>query len=106
MPRWLVSLVRRIHRLAAAGRVRMTLKALRELALLELGLDEQDACEVLAALEVEDFSRRLVSTRTGEWLYVFKPRVGGRSLYVKVVVREDCIVVSFHDEVEDEEDGE
>jgi hypothetical protein len=48
----------------------------------------------------------LVSTRTGEWLYVFKPRVGGRSLYVKVVVREDCIVVSFHDEVEDEEEDE
>jgi hypothetical protein len=59
---------------------------------------------VLAALEVQDFARRLVSARTREWLYVFKPRVSGRLLYVKVVVREDCIVVSFHDEVEDDEE--
>jgi hypothetical protein len=104
MPRWLAPLVRRIHRLVAAGRVRMTLKAVRELALLEFGLDEQDACDVLAALEEEDFARRLASARTGEWLYVFKPRIGGRLLYVKLVVRRDCIVVSFHEEVEDEEE--
>jgi hypothetical protein len=50
MPRWLAPLLRRIHRLAAEGRVSMTLKALRELVLLELGLDEQDACDVLASL--------------------------------------------------------
>jgi hypothetical protein len=104
MPRWLAPLVRRIHRMVAAGRVRMTVKALRELALLELGLDEQDACDVLAALEEEDFARRLASARTGEWLYVFKPRVGGRLLYLKLVVRRDCIIVSFHEEVEDEEE--
>jgi hypothetical protein len=104
MPRWLAPLVRRVHRLVAAGRVRMTLKALRELALLECGLDEQDASDVLAALDEGDFARRLVSARTGEWLYVFKPRVGGRLLYVKLVVRRGCIVVSFHEEVEDEEE--
>ena len=106
MPRWLAPLLRRIHRLAAEGRVSLTLKALRELALLDLGLDEQDACDVLAGLGVEDFAERRVSTRTCEWLHIFRPHVFGRSLYVKVVVRADCVVVSFHEEVTDDDEDE
>ncbi len=43
MPRWLPVVLHRIHELAASGRVRFTLKALRELALLDVGLDEVDA---------------------------------------------------------------
>lgn len=38
----------------------------------------------------------------GEWMYVFKPYVGGRVLYVKLIVRDGCVVVSFH---EDEGEG-
>ena len=106
MPRWLASLLRRMHRLVAEGRVTFTFKALRELALLGLGLDEQDACDVLGTLEVEDFTERSVSARTDEWLYIFRPRVFGRSLYVKVVLRDDCVVVSSHEEVADEDEDE
>jgi len=49
----------------------------RELARLGLGLDVQDAVEILARLKATDFSARLLSEHTGEWLYVFKPSVAG-----------------------------
>ena len=35
-------------------------------------------------------------------MYVFKPSVGGTVLYVKVIVRGDCIVISFHEDEEEE----
>ena len=79
-------------------RVRFTIKALRELAALAMGLDEKDACHVLANLAASDFGERLVSKKTGEWMYVFKPRVGGVVAYVKLILRSDCVVVSFHEE--------
>jgi hypothetical protein len=105
VPRWLPRLLRRIHELAGQGRVRFTLKALRELAALGAGLDVHDACDVLAALTSDDFIGRLESERTGEWMYAFKPAVAGTVVYVKLVVRSDCLVVSFHeDEGEDDEE--
>jgi hypothetical protein len=52
MPRWLPRVLSRIHALATDRRVSLTLKARRELA--ELGLDQEDACELLAALEAQD----------------------------------------------------
>jgi hypothetical protein len=78
--------------------VRFTIKAVRELAALAAGLDEEDACEVLANLTTSDFARRLRSRKTGEWMYVFKPEVGEVVIYLKVVLRGDCVVISFHEE--------
>ncbi len=43
----------------------------------------------------------LVSDATGEWMYVFKPDVGGIAIYVKLIPRDGCLVVSFHED----EDG-
>jgi len=100
----LASVVRRVRALAAQRRVRFTRKALRELA--SLGLDTQDACETLAALRAADFARRLVSAQTEEWLYVFKPNLFGLSIYMKLVLREGCLVVSFHEDDQADEDGE
>ena len=74
------------------------MKALQELARLDMGLDEEDACDVLANLAPSDLVERFVSKKTGEWMYVFKPSVGGTVVYVKVVLRSDCVVISFHDE--------
>jgi hypothetical protein len=98
MPRWLPGILARIRGLAADRRVLFTLKARRELAALECGLDERDACDVLASLKTGDSAGRLVSSATGEWLYVFKPRVGGTPVYVKVLLRNECVVVSFHED--------
>jgi hypothetical protein len=45
-----------------------------------------------------DARERLRSAVTHEWMYVLKPRVGDVVVYLKLVVREDCIVVSFHED--------
>ena len=71
-----------------------------------MGLDEEDACGVLANLASSDFAERLVSKKTGEWMYVFKPSVGAVVVYVKVVVRVECIVISFHEEEVHSDEGD
>lgn len=81
------------------------MKAARELAALGAGLDMQDACDVLAALAADDFARRFKSEHTSEWMYVFKLVVAGTLVYLKLVLRAECVVVSFHeDEGEADED--
>ncbi|MBI5488924.1 MAG: type II toxin-antitoxin system MqsR family toxin [Deltaproteobacteria bacterium] len=105
MPGRLREVLRRVRALAVAGSVRFTHKALCELAELDLGLDETDACRILAGLTTGDAVGRAASDLTGEWLHVSKPRVGGTVLYVKLVLRADCVVVSFHQEVEDDEEN-
>jgi hypothetical protein len=101
---WATAVLRRVRRLAAERKVRFTLKAFQELARLGMGLDEEDACHVLASLNPNDVVGRLVSDKTGEWMYVFNPSVGGTDLYVKVVLRGDCVVISFHGQEDGDED--
>ncbi len=98
MPRWLPRLLSRIHELAGRGQVRLTLKAARELASLGAALDVQDACDVLVALTNDDFAERFESEHTGEWMYVFKPSVAETLVYLKLLLRSACVVVSFHEE--------
>ncbi len=98
MPRWLRPKLVRIRELAAKRRVRFTLKALRELSMLELDLDEDDVCDVLSTLERRHSVGRRLAEQTGEWMYVFKPTVGGIVIYAKVILRTDCILVSFHED--------
>jgi hypothetical protein len=94
-----------IRGLAERRQVRFTLKALQEMADLGLGLDPEDVRDVLASLRSTDFAERVQSKLTGEWMYVFKPRVGDVGVYVKVILRDDCLVVSFHeDERPDDEE--
>ena len=102
--RWATSVLREIRVSAAQRKVRFTLKAFQELGRLGMGLDEADACDVLANLTRSDLVGRLVSEKTGEWMYVFKPSVGGIVVYVKVVLRGNCVVISFHEEEETDED--
>jgi hypothetical protein len=61
-------------------------------------LYEQDGVDVLCALASTDSHGRLRSAESPEWMYVFKPTVGDVLVYVKVVLRDDCIVVSFHED--------
>ena len=104
-PRWLPGVLARIRSLAEQGRVSFTYQALLELARLGLGLDEQDAIDILAGLTESDFADRIVSEHTGEWMYVYKPVVAATTVYLKVIVRNDCVVISLHeDEVRNEQD--
>ena len=75
-----------------------------EIEHLDLGLDRDDVCELLANLDEDDFSRRVESELTAEWMYVFKPEVCGIGLYVKLIVRANCVVVSFHEDEEERAD--
>ena len=104
MPRWLMEALARIRELAGQRKVRFTHKALRELATLDLGLDQDDCCDILEGLTVTDSAGRIRSVITGEWMYVFRPAVTGLRLYLKLIVRRDCIVISFHEE-ENENDS-
>ncbi len=106
-PQWLPPILVCIRTHAEAGRVRFTYKALRELAGLGFGLDEDDACDILASVAAEEFFERIVSEHTGEWMYVFKPVVGATTLYLKIIIRDGCVIISLHkDEVSDEHEGQ
>ena len=96
MPRRVPRVLTRVYELVAAGKVRLTYKAQREA--LGLGLAPEDVLDVVLGLTGDDAACRLVSGRTGEWMYVFKPRVGGQRLYVKLILRAECVVVSFHED--------
>jgi len=98
MPGWLKDVLARIRELASNRKVRFTHKALRELPTLDLGLDQNDCCDILEGLTAADSVGRNMSVITGEWMYMFKPTVGGTLLYLKVIVRGSCIVISFHEE--------
>ena len=102
MARWLPQVLARIRELAARRRVRFTQKALHELASLDLEIDEEDACDILASLRSQDSAGRQASETTGEWMYVFKPNCGGILLYVKVILRDDCILISVHEDHHDD----
>jgi Motility quorum-sensing regulator, toxin of MqsA len=95
MPRWLPKVLKRVRQLAAAGELRLTYKAVREAAALSLSPD--DVREVVAGLGAKDSASRLASEATGEWMYVFTPEVGRQIVYVKLVLRDNCVVVSFHE---------
>ncbi len=98
MPRWLPAVLTRVGEFAETRQILFTLKARRELAALELGLDEEDARSLLASLTSEDSAGRVASAATGEWMYVFKLSLAGMVLYVKLILRTECIVVSFHED--------
>jgi hypothetical protein len=103
MPRWLPRVLARVHELASAEKVQFTLKAVQELAALDLDVD--DAREVLQGLSAKDSAGRVVSAQTSEWMYVFKPVVGATTVYLKLVVRTECVVVSFHEEESGDDEG-
>ena len=69
---------------------------------MELGLDETDVCDFLADIRQSDFRERMISTVTGEFLYVFVSSIEDIDIYSKILIRENCVVISFH---EDEKKG-
>ena len=104
MERWLWRVLPRVRKLAEQRRIRFTHKALCELA--DLGLNRIDASEILGGLTISECVGRIRSEHTGEWMYVFKPHISGSDLYVKLLVRRECVIVSFHEEVNAREDPE
>ena len=104
MPRWLPRVLSQITRLATARRLSFTHKALRELAALGFGFDSADARDVLMNLDAGDSVGRKTSAATGEWMYIFKPRIERTVVYVKLILRAECVIISFHDDEGAEDD--
>jgi len=78
-------------------------KVLLEMAELDPALSPEDALDVLAGLTRAGFRYRVRSARTGEWLYVFRTPWCGERVYLKLILRADCTIVSFHPEDSDHE---
>ena len=105
MPRRLPRALTRIRTLAAAGRVVVTEKARLELE--DLGLGSRDLLEILGAVSAADRPARLRSGPSQQWLYVLRPTMAGLRLYLKVAIRQHCVVISCHeDEAEIPEDAD
>lgn len=98
MPNWLPNILHRLQDLASRGRVRFTAKALEEIEELSSELSIEDFYFVLANLHQADFVERFMSEKTAEWMYVFKPLVEDELIYVKVILRTDCVLISFHED--------
>lgn len=96
MPRWSRPVILRVQHAVFAGRVRLTHKALAEVA--SLGINEMDALDILLRLAESDAFSRFRSERGTGWMYVFRPVVGGAKLYVKLMVKDGCVVISFHED--------
>lgn len=102
MPKWLTKVLEQLRDHLRKRTVRFTDKALREIE--AIALDEEAALEILAGLGPDDFHDRIASSGSGEWMYIFKPDFEDLSLYVKFVIRAECVVVSLHeDRGEDDE---
>jgi hypothetical protein len=86
-----------IHRYAAAGNVSLTLKARREMAELQLGLDSKDVPGILLSLTSAVSAGRQLSRVTEGWMYLFNVEVNRMQIYLKVVLRSGCVVISFHE---------
>ncbi|MBZ0271016.1 type II toxin-antitoxin system MqsR family toxin [bacterium] len=97
MPTWLPRILRRIRKDASENRIRLTNKARLE-AEHGFGLKHIDICDVLKKMTFRDFAERIESIDGNEWLYVFVTDVAGIRAYIKIVLRENCVVVSFHED--------
>ena len=65
-------------------------------------MDPDDYCDVLRNLATSDSAGRIRSANSGEWMYVFEPTVTGTRLYLKLILRRECIIISFHEEGDDD----
>src|SRR3989344_7133407 len=98
MHRLIQRVIQNIKTLASEEKVRFTNKAYRELYNLELELDENDVYALLQDLRPHEFKHRERSKITEEWLYVFKIEIFGVIIYLKLILRKKCIIISFHED--------
>lgn len=105
MSRWLSKILATVHDLAAVRKFRLTAKADRELATFGAGLDPEDVRDLVLGLTLRDLVDRRASKTTREWMYVFRPHVGNEVMYLKLILRGECVIVSFHED-EGGDDGE
>lgn len=71
----------------------------------ELGLHLSDAVELLTSLRARQSRGRVWSSATNEWLLIFEIAAAGVPLYLKIILRACCVVVSLHEDEPPEDEG-
>ena len=83
-----------VKTLVAVGKVRTTFSARQ--GALQLGLDEQGMCAVVAALSDQDFYKSMTTHADHHvWQDVYRPSTPAGDVYVKLTVIDDVLIVSF-----------
>ncbi len=84
----------RVQALRAEGRLRITRSALKGAD--DLGLDEKGIADVVAALTAADFCKSMTTYADHRvWQDVYRPNTTVGPVYLKVIVIDDVLVVSF-----------
>lgn len=83
-----------VQTLMSQGKVRTTFSARQ--GALELGLDEQGICAVVATLSDQDFYKSMTTHADHRvWQDVYRPTTPAGDVYVKLTVIDDVLIVSF-----------
>lgn len=84
----------RVRDLVAAGRIRVTASALAGAA--SLGMDFEDVVAVVSALRAVDFYKSMTTNADHRvWQDVYRPKTPFGAVYVKLIVIDDVLIVSF-----------
>jgi len=83
-----------VKALIDAGKVRTTFSALAGAA--ALGLDFMEMIGVVAALKPSDFYKSMTTHADHRvWQDVYRPKMSGTEVYLKLTVVDDLLIVSF-----------
>ena len=83
-----------VKALVSAGKVRTTFSARQ--GALELGLDVQGICDVVAGLVEQDFYKAMTTHADHQvWQDVYRPSTPAGDVYLKLTVIDDLLIVSF-----------
>jgi len=67
---------------------------------LDEPITETEALEILRTLTADNYAQRIKSHVSGEPMHVFKIMQGQLRLYIKFIVRDFCVIISFHEDKE------
>lgn len=83
-----------IQSLARQGVIRVVGVALRDA--LSLGFDREDIIDVILSLSNKDFYKSMTSYQDQTcWHDVYRPMTEAGQLYIKLILQENVIIVSF-----------
>jgi motility quorum-sensing regulator/GCU-specific mRNA interferase toxin len=84
----------KVRELLAQGRIRTTQSALRGAA--ALGMDFGSMCRVVEMLNPRDFCKSMTTHSNHRiWQDVYRPNTLAGTIYLKITVVEDLLIVSF-----------
>lgn len=84
----------KVKALVKSGKVRATMSALSGAAALGIRFDEM--LTIIASLTSKDFYKSMTSHADHRiWQDVYRPKIDARTIYLKLTVIEDVLIVSF-----------